>query len=115
VPFKFNSRHHTKESAAAALATLSEVFPTQPLAVVVAMVGGCTAVLNSADPQRLKAPGFNPAAYKVKLWFQSLPFEFNSYRYTAAADKDHEGFLREVMAAGPAAVVGLYKLNPVDP
>ena len=50
---------HTRESAAAALATLSEVFPGRPAAVVVAM----------------------------------------------AVDKDHEGFLAEVMAARPVAVV----------
>ena len=50
---------HTKESAAAAMATLSEVFPGQPLAVVVAM----------------------------------------------ASDKDHQGFLREVMAVRPVSVV----------
>jgi hypothetical protein len=32
----------------------------------------------------LKAPGFNPRAYKVKNRFQSFAFKFNLYRYTAA-------------------------------
>ena len=31
----------------------------------------------------LKAPGFNPCAYRVRNWFQSLLFKRNVYRYSA--------------------------------
>jgi glutathionyl-hydroquinone reductase len=33
----------------------------------------------------LKAPGFNPEAYEVEIWFQAFAFKSNSYRYKAGA------------------------------
>jgi hypothetical protein len=63
---------------------------------------------NPVDP-RLKALGFNPCAYEVRRWFQSLcSFKFNLYyRYIEAP--------RQMNWKPTLGTVGLCTLNQVDP
>jgi hypothetical protein len=59
--------------------------------------------LNPVDPERLKAPGFNPRAYQVKTRFQSLGFQMQ----LAPLQRGPGATLqRQSGAAGAAAAAG---------
>jgi hypothetical protein len=66
--------------------------------------------LHPVDPQRLKAPGFNPCTYEVS---ENLVSKFGFSNATCTAYSAARGDLAVESAALPA--VGLCSLNQVDP
>ena len=74
--------------------------------------------MNPIVTHSLKAPGFNPCAYKVKNWFQAFAFKWvNLYRYAVVvASGGHMLQKWQWNNIDSGDVVGpLCTLNAVDP
>jgi hypothetical protein len=96
---------------------------------------GAAQVESSCDPSRLKPPGFNPRTHQVRNWFQAFCFhkKCSLHRYNAAplqpkaaaglpgriggrtVRKDGKVGRDKSYGSTRRGLVGLYKLNPVDP
>jgi hypothetical protein len=82
--------------------------------------GGAVQVAFSLPIHGLKTPGFQPLKvdYEVKTWFPTFAFKMQTCTATRrqARAEDAGGFRpSKSVPSFPALVVGLYKLNAVDP